>query len=84
MEPYRFSDKAATLCTFTHDNLATCIDPPATVSVVDFEGGGRGVFDMTDRDPNEVKADMPVEMTFRRLQYSKGMYIYHWKSKPVR
>ena len=83
-EPYKFSDKKGKLITFTQDVLAFSIDPPALYGAVDFEGGGRGLFDMTDRDPGEVKPDMPVEMTFRKLQYTKGIYNYFWKVKPAR
>ena len=81
---YRFSDKKAKVFSFTNDLLAFSIDPPATVAVVNFEGGGRGTFDMTDRDPNEVKPDMPVEMTFRKIQFTKGIHNYGWKVKPLR
>jgi 3-hydroxy-3-methylglutaryl CoA synthase len=83
-EEYPFADKKAKVFTFTQDVLAFSIDPPAIYAVVDFEGGGRSMFDMTDRDPNEVKWDMPVEMTFRKLQYTKGIHNYFWKIKPVR
>ncbi|MDY6835222.1 MAG: OB-fold domain-containing protein [Chloroflexota bacterium] len=79
-----FADKKAKVFTFTQDVLAFTIDPPAIYAVVDFEGGGRGMFDMTDRDPSEVKWDMPVDMTFRKLQYTKGLYNYFWKIKPAR
>ena len=40
---------------YTHDKLASVVDPPASVVVVDFEGGGRGIFDLTDRDPAKVE-----------------------------
>jgi len=83
-EPYRFADKKGKLFSFTHDNLAASADPPATVTVVDFEGGGRGVFDMTDRDPAEVTVGMPVEMTFRRLFVDRGTHNYYWKTRPIR
>jgi len=40
--------------------------------------------DMTDRDPEEVQVDMPVEMTFRRLFYGAHFYTYWWKCRPLR
>ncbi|HEY50082.1 MAG TPA: 3-hydroxy-3-methylglutaryl CoA synthase [Dehalococcoidia bacterium] len=85
-EEYRFADKKAKVFTFTQDNLADTVDPPAVVTTVDFEGGGRAIFDMTDRDPNEVSVDMPVEMTFRKLFYDapRGIHNYFWKTRPVR
>ncbi|MCX5999286.1 MAG: OB-fold domain-containing protein [Chloroflexi bacterium] len=84
LEPYRFADKKARIFTFTQDNLAPSPDPPAIVTVIDFEGGGRGVFDMTDRDPSQLQVGMPVEMTFRRLFYDRGIHNYYWKARPVR
>ena len=85
-DEYRFSNKKAKVFTFTQDNLADTLDPPAVITVVDFEGGGRVVFDMTDRDPSEVYVGMPVEMTFRKLYYDapRGIHNYFWKSRPVR
>ncbi len=83
-EPYRFADKRGRLTTFSHDNLAATTDPPATVAVVDFEEGGRIMCDMTDKDPEEVKVGMPVEMTFRKVRYAGSIYDYWWKCIPVR
>ena len=85
-EDYCFHDKKAKIFSFTHDNLADSADPPATVTVVDFEGGGRAVFDMTDRDPEEVAVGVPVEMTFRKLFHdpARGIHNYFWKTRPIR
>jgi hydroxymethylglutaryl-CoA synthase len=83
-EDYCFADKKAELFSFSHDNLAPAIDPPLTLSVVNFEGGGRIQCDMTDRDIEEVKVGMPVEMTFRKIRYTGGIYDYWWKCMPIR
>ena len=69
MEPYRFTDVPARLFSFSHDYVMETLDTPVTVTFVDFEGGGRIMCDMTDRDPDEVKIGMPIEMAFRRLYY---------------
>jgi hydroxymethylglutaryl-CoA synthase len=84
MEIYSFTDKKAGLFSFCHDYVTATVDPPVTVTVVDFEGGGRIICDMTDRDPEEIKVGMPLEMTFRRLYYVGGIYNYWWKCQPVR
>ena len=84
MEPVRFCDKKATIFTFTHDNLAASADPPMTITVVDFDGGGRGAFNMTDREPEEVQVGQTVEMTFRKLYFDRGIHNYYWKTMPVR
>ena len=83
-EYYSFADKAAKVFSFSHDYVMATVDPPVTVTVVDFEGGGRIMCDMTDRDPEETKVDMPVEMTSRRLYYVGGIYNYWWKCRPIR
>ncbi len=81
-EDYCFADKIGTLSAFSHDRLGLSIDPPVTTASVDFPEGGRIMCDMTDRDPNEVKVGMPVEMTFRKLRYTGSIYNYWWKCRP--
>lgn len=83
-EYYSFSDKEAKVSSFSHDYVMETSAPPVTLTVVNFEGGGRVICDMTDRDPDEVMVGMPVEMTFRRLYYVGGIYNYWWKCKPKR
>jgi uncharacterized OB-fold protein len=86
MEPVRLSDRKARIFTYTLDNLAQvpAYDLPIVDSILDFEGGGRGCFLMTDRDPREVKVGLEVEMTFRRMHTAGGMNNYFWKCTPVR
>ncbi len=83
-EPYRFSDKKGKVVSFCHDYLEGGIDPPVTATVVDFEGGGRGLYDMVDRDPKECKVGMQVEMVFRKMRYALGTHTYFWKCPPVK
>ncbi len=83
-EPYGFADRPAKVFSFSHDYVMQTADPPVTVTFVDFEGGGRLMCDMTDRDPAAVKVGLPLEMTFRRLYYVGGIYNYWWKCQPVR
>jgi len=84
MEPYKFSDKIGKIFTYTEDRLADSNDPPTTVNVVDFIGGGRALFDMTDRGGQEIKVGMEVEMTFRKLYVDRGWHQYFWKTRPIR
>ncbi|OGO09358.1 MAG: hypothetical protein A2Y61_06805 [Chloroflexi bacterium RBG_13_60_13] len=83
-EDYNFMRRKAKVFSYTQDNLAAVIDPPASVVLIEFEGGGRAFFDLTDRDPAKVEVGMPVEMTFRKLQYDRGLTNYFWKARPVR
>jgi 3-hydroxy-3-methylglutaryl CoA synthase len=84
MEPYNFQDVPAKAFSFSHDYVVETMDPPVTVTFVDFEGGGRLMCDMTDRDPAAVEVGMPLEMTFRRLYSVGGIHNYWWKCQPVR
>jgi hydroxymethylglutaryl-CoA synthase len=82
----RLSDKGARVFTFTLDNLAGRSDDPTIPQIgveSDYEKA-RTYLPMTDCDPGEVKVDMPVEMTFRRLYEGAGMYNYFWKCRPIR
>jgi hydroxymethylglutaryl-CoA synthase len=83
-EPYRFTDVPAKVFSFSHDYVMESGDSPVTVTFVDFEGGGRIMCDMTDREVEAIGVGMPVEMTFRRLYYVNGVYNYWWKCQPVR
>jgi 3-hydroxy-3-methylglutaryl CoA synthase len=83
-EDYNFMRRKAKVFSYTQDNLAAVIDPPASVVLIEFEGGGRAFFDLTDRDSAKVEVGMPVEMTFRKLQYDRGLTNYFWKARPVR
>jgi hydroxymethylglutaryl-CoA synthase len=82
-EPYRFSDKRGTLFTYAVDQLQPTKNPPGLNGVVDFEGGGRLICELTDYDLEKVAIGMPVEMTFRRLSEGKDIVNYFWKAKPV-
>jgi len=84
MEPYTFFEVPAKVFSFSHDYVMQTVDPPVTITFVDFEGGGRLMCDMTDRNPDAVKVGMPLEMSFRRLYYVGGIYNYWWKCQPVR
>lgn len=83
-EDYSFAERVGTIATFSHDNLGISADPPNTIVAVDFPEGGRITCDMTDRDPEEVRIGLPVEMTFRQLRYIGGFYTYWWKCRPFR
>jgi hydroxymethylglutaryl-CoA synthase len=83
-EPVKLANKRGTLFTFTVDFLNADPDPPSVMCVVDFEGGGRNYMMMTDRNPADVRIDMPVDMTFRMLYEAEGFNNYYWKCRPVR
>lgn len=83
-DSYRFSDKEAELFTYAVDYATPTPDPPLVLAVVNFEGGGRMWAYMTDKDADEVRIGMPLEMTFRKLFTMEGIHNYFWKCMPVR
>ena len=83
-DDYNFSGRKAKVFSFTHDRLAPVIDPPASVVLIEFEGGGRAFFDLTDRDADKIDVGTDVEMTFRKLQFDRGISNYFWKARPIR
>jgi 3-hydroxy-3-methylglutaryl CoA synthase len=56
------------------------------VGLINLEGGGRVFLDLTDVDAEELKVDLPVKLTFRKvdLRREDGMYVYFWKATPIR
>ncbi len=84
MEPYPFADRTARVATYAIDRLAYSLNPPTINVVLDFEGGGRFLCEMTDCEPEKVAIGDQVEMTFRRLFTADGVHNYFWKARPRR
>ncbi|HSW58357.1 MAG TPA: zinc ribbon domain-containing protein, partial [Dehalococcoidales bacterium] len=65
----RFSDKMGTVFTYTLKNGfdIPSFARPMVDTMVDFEGGGRAIFGMTDADVKDIRIGMKVEMNFRTL-----------------
>jgi len=82
-ERVRLSDKIGAVKSFTFDNFAGSPSPPLIATVVDVEGA-RLYLQMTDASPKEVKLDLPVELTFRKMHEAGGTPNYYWKCTPVR
>ena len=83
-QPVRLSDCPGTVFTYSMDYIAGSVDAPLVVTVVDFDGGGRLLCMMTDRELDEVAVGMPVEMSFRKLRVVNGVHNYYWKAIPRR
>ena len=82
-EDYKFSDKKGKLFSYAIDQLQPTQNPPGVNGVIDFDEGGRIICELTDCDPDSVEVGMPVEMTFRKMFFSRGINNYFWKAKPV-
>lgn len=83
-ESYPFADRVGRVATYAFDRLAYSLNPPVVNVVVDFEGGGRFLCEMTDCEPEKVAIGDEVEMTFRRLFTADGIHNYFWKARPKR
>ncbi len=82
--PVPLSERPGTVFTYSMDYIAGTIDTPLVIAVVDFEGGGRVLCMLTDREVDEVSVGMPVEMSFRKLRVVNGIHNYYWKAVPQR
>ncbi len=78
--------KRGKVYTFTLDHLihGDYSEIPVPRIIIELDGGGKIFLEMTDCDPNEVKIDMPVELTFRKIHEGADFINYYWKCKPVR
>jgi 3-hydroxy-3-methylglutaryl CoA synthase len=82
-EAYKFSDKKGKLFTYAVDQLQPTKNPPGLNGVIDFDGGGRLLCELTDYDIDKARVGMPVEMTFRKFSQGKSIVNYFWKAKPL-
>ena len=80
--------KKGELFTFTLDHLVggAYLNTPVPRCVIDLEGGGRVLVNMTEiENPEEnVKIGMKLEMTFRKEHEGAEFKNYYWKCRPVR
>ncbi len=82
-EPYKFADKTGKLFSYAIDQLQPTQNPPGVNGVVDFDGGGRLICELTDCELDKVKVGMRVAMTFRKMFHIRGINNYFWKAKPI-
>ncbi|MBT7891359.1 MAG: hypothetical protein HN580_20240 [Deltaproteobacteria bacterium] len=85
MEPYCFADKDGHIFSFTGDNLAASVNPPAVYGQIAFDAGGRYMFDFTDCDLDSLTTGMKVKMSFRKKYQDNKRDIsgYFWKAVPI-
>ena len=82
-EDYKLSTRRASIFTFATDCLTPTKAPIAVNALVEFEGGGRMICEVTDCEPTELSIGTPVEMTFRKLRQFPEIYDYFWKTRPI-
>ncbi|MGB8984071.1 MAG: OB-fold domain-containing protein, partial [Anaerolineales bacterium] len=81
-EAYKLSNKEGKIFTYAIDSLTSSRDVPAIFGVVDFEGGGRVMCEVTECEPSQMKIGMPVEMCFRKVSRKGTIPNYFWKARP--
>ncbi len=75
--------RTGSVFTFTKDYLYDAPALPTIMTVVDLDGGGRFLCQMTDAEEREVEIGMAVELVLRRLREGGGNHHYYWKCRPV-
>ena len=77
-----------TVFTYTLDHLVggAYLDTPIPRCVIDLDGGGRVLLNMTEIEKPEenVKIGMKVELTFRRIHEGGEFKNYYYKCRPPR
>ena len=85
MEPINLSNKGGKIVSYTSDMLAATINPPAIYGNVDFNGGGRCMFEFTDCILDDLQVGQDVDFTFRIKFYDpkRDTTFYSWKAVPA-
>jgi 3-hydroxy-3-methylglutaryl CoA synthase len=79
----QLSAHPATVVAVTVDHTADTPASLAVIAVVEFPGGRRVTFEVTDIEAaGDLRVGDPVELTFRRLGTREGVHDYFWKARP--
>ena len=68
--------------TFTKDYLYDAPMQPTVMTVIDLDGGGRFLCQMTDVHERDVRIGMPVDLVLRRMREGAQTHHYYWKCRP--
>jgi hydroxymethylglutaryl-CoA synthase len=79
-EPVRLSDRRGKLLCHTVDYFHPSPEPPTLAGVVEVEGGCRIWLQLTEMAKEDLRLELPVEFSFRRIHQAGGMPNYFWKS----
>lgn len=85
MDDFYFADKKGKIFSYTGDNLAASFNPPSIYGNIEFDVGGRYMFNFTDCDLNMLQVGMPVNFSFRIKYFDQIRDItrYFWKAVPI-
>jgi hydroxymethylglutaryl-CoA synthase len=80
-ERVRLSDRTGTVLSYTFDFFFPKAEPPTIVVITEVDGC-RIQVQMADAEPADVKLDLPVKFTFRKIHDAGGKPNYFWKAVP--
>ena len=79
---HRLSDKTGEILAYTFDFFFPTPEPPAIMTVVDIDGC-RVHIQLADIAPDQVRLELPVRFTFRKIHEAGGKPNYFWKAVPA-
>jgi len=81
-DPWPLAERGGRIATITADLLAFSRHPPNCYGLVDFNGGGRLMMDVTDPGAAQLKPGDPVRFEFRLkdMDETTGFRRYFWKA----
>ena len=77
----RLSDRRGRVMSYTFDHFHPAPEPPTVAGIVDIDGC-RVYLMMADVDPDDVRCDLPVEFSFRKIHGAGNKPNYFWKATP--
>lgn len=80
----RLAETPGEIYTYSMDYVGGNPDVPTVIGVINFQGGGRMLTQITDRVVSHVRIGLPLEMTFRKIGTIEGIHNYFWKGMPIR
>lgn len=84
-EDYPFADLPAKVFTYTADSLTYTPNPPNFYGHIEFDGGGRWMFEFTDVQSEDVDVGTDMRMMFRIKAKDEQRHFrrYFWKAAPA-
>ncbi|MET0250050.1 MAG: OB-fold domain-containing protein [Sphingobium sp.] len=84
-EDYPLAEKRARIVTYTADSLTYSPAPPSYYGMIDFDGGGRMMAEITDCSAEDVEVGRELRMMFRikAVDERRDFTKYFWKAVPV-
>ena len=82
-EPFKLAHKGKVF-SFVKDHVFPNPESPTPMVVIDLDGGGRMLCQMTDFAEKDLEVGMEVELTYRKIHEGRGFNNYFWKARPTR